>query len=55
MLLAAGAVVHTFNLSIWEAEAGESLWVQGQPGLIMGSRPPGATGSLPRPSKRLSG
>jgi hypothetical protein len=26
-------VVHTFNLSTLEAEAGEPLWVQGQPGL----------------------
>ena len=26
-------VVHTFNLSTWEAEAGGSLWIQGQPGL----------------------
>ena len=24
---------HTFNPSIWKAEASESLWVQGQPGL----------------------
>ena len=27
------AVVHTFNPSTWEAEAGASLWVWGQPGL----------------------
>jgi hypothetical protein len=26
-------VVHTFTPSTWEAEAGESLRVQGQPGL----------------------
>ena len=24
-------VVHTFNPSPWEAEAGRALWVQGQP------------------------
>ena len=26
-------MVYTFNPSTWEAEAGRSLWVQGQPGL----------------------
>ena len=26
-------VAHTFNPSSWEAEAGKSQWVQGQPGL----------------------
>jgi hypothetical protein len=26
-------VVHAFNPSTWEAEAGGSLWVRGQPGL----------------------
>jgi hypothetical protein len=30
---ARGSVVHTFNSSTPEAEAGGSLWVQGQPGL----------------------
>ena len=28
-----GVVAHAFNLSTWEAEAGRSLRVQGQPGL----------------------
>jgi hypothetical protein len=26
-------VVHAFNTSTWEAEAGRSLWVRGQPSL----------------------
>lgn len=27
-----GVVVHTFNPSPWEAEAGTPLWIQSQPG-----------------------
>lgn len=27
-------VAHSFNPSIWEEEAGERLWVLGQPGLL---------------------
>jgi hypothetical protein len=32
-ILRPGMVAHTFNASTWEAEAGGSLWVGGQPGL----------------------
>jgi hypothetical protein len=27
-------MVHTFNPNTWEVEAGNSLWIQGQPGLL---------------------
>jgi hypothetical protein len=34
-----GMVVHTLNLSTWEAEAGKSLWIPSKPGLDSESQP----------------